>query len=105
LHQSIFLPGYASTLPKLPVPPLQQTIDKFLRLAQPLVTPDQFAHTKQVRVGIEVFISSDNHLQLTKEFVVNGDGLQLQSLLEDRAKQMPNWVNQRYDDHDCHISI
>ena len=36
------------SLPRLPVPPLQQTMDKYLRTVRPLVTDNEFAHTQQV---------------------------------------------------------
>ena len=37
------------SLPHLPVPPLQQTMDKYLRSVRPLVTDEEFASTQEVR--------------------------------------------------------
>ena len=36
------------SLPRLPVPPLQQTVDKYLRTVRPLVTDEEFANTQEV---------------------------------------------------------
>ncbi len=35
-------------LPKLPVPPLRQTLTKFLAFAKPLVSTDEFKETEKV---------------------------------------------------------
>ncbi|GLH09742.1 Choline O-acetyltransferase-like Protein [Gryllus bimaculatus] len=66
-----------SDLPPLPVPPLQVTLDKFLRSARPLVTPEEFQTTQD----------------LVKQFsAAGGCGPKLQKLLEEKAKTTRNWL-------------
>ena len=36
------------TLPRLPVPPLQQTLDKFLLSVKPILSEDEFQHAEKV---------------------------------------------------------
>ena len=38
------------SLPHLPVPPLEQTMEKYLQTVRPLLTQDQFANTQKVGV-------------------------------------------------------
>ncbi|XP_045459314.1 carnitine O-acetyltransferase-like [Melitaea cinxia] len=64
-------------LPKLPVPKLGDTLNKFLVTAQPFLNDTEFATTKT----------------LVKEFE-NGVGQKLQSLLEKRATQHQNWLEE-----------
>ena len=68
---------YQSLLPKLPVPPLQQSLQKYLKAARPLVNDKEFEKTSRV---VEEF---------RKE---NGIGKDLQGMLEERAKLQDNWV-------------
>ena len=44
------------SLPKLPVPPLQQTLDKYLRTCKPLLTEEEYANTEQVDFVISFWI-------------------------------------------------
>lgn len=37
-------------LPRLPVPPLQQTLDKYLKTIKPITSEVEFNHTQQVGV-------------------------------------------------------
>ena len=40
------------SLPKLPVPPLDQTLQKYLRSVRPLLTDDEYANTQKVIIYI-----------------------------------------------------
>ena len=66
---------YQSSLPKLPVPPLHQSLEKYLKAVRPLVNDEEFKKTSK---AVEEF--------------GNGTGLQLQKALEERAKTQENWV-------------
>uniref|UniRef100_A0A4D5R9U8 Carnitine O-acetyltransferase n=1 Tax=Scolopendra viridis TaxID=118503 RepID=A0A4D5R9U8_SCOVI len=69
----------ATDLPKLPVPPLQQTLQKYLRTVKPVVTEDEFQQTEA----------------LVKEFgSPKGPGEKLQKLLEMKAKTTENWLSE-----------
>ena len=68
---------YQSTLPKLPVPPLQQTLKKYLKAVRPLVNDEEFENTSKV---VEEFGKK------------NGIGETLQKALEERANLHDNWV-------------
>ena len=69
---------YQSSLPKLPVPPLQQSLQKYLKAVQPLVNDEEFKNT----------------CKAVEEFgMKNGTGEKLQKALEDRAKIRDNWVS------------
>ena len=37
-----------AALPRFPVAPLDQTLDKYLRTARPLLTDEEYKHTEQV---------------------------------------------------------
>ena len=68
---------HQSSLPKLPVPPIQQSLQKYLKAMQPLVNNDEYQKT----------------LLAVKEFgKPNGIGEKLQRKLEERAKTHDNWV-------------
>lgn len=70
---------YQSTLPKLPVPSLEETAKRYLRSVQPLQTPAEHSHTTT----------------LVHEFIQpNGLGQVLQKRLEERAQTHPNWLEE-----------
>jgi len=62
-------------LPKLPVPPLEQTLNRYLETLQPILTDDQMQNTKQIVESFKV-----------------KEGPKLQQLLEEKAKD-PDTVN------------
>lgn len=64
-------------LPRLPVPALDQTLDKYLKSVRPLLTDEEFNNTKQI----------------VQEFSKN-PGPKLQTLLEQRASQEENWLSE-----------
>ena len=66
-----------SILPRLPVPSLQQTIDKFLLTAKPHVTDAEFAATTELA---RKFASKD------------GIATKLQNLLIEKAQNSENWL-------------
>ncbi|XP_034290647.1 choline O-acetyltransferase [Pantherophis guttatus] len=70
-------------LPKLPVPPLQQTLDRYLQCMKHLVTEEQYKKTKTL---VEKFGAPGNQ------------GEFLQKKLLERHEQMENWVLQYWLD-------
>jgi carnitine O-acetyltransferase len=77
---------YQKDLPRLPVPPLQETASRYLLSVQPLLTEAQFAETSR---KVEDFISP------------GGLGPQLQARLEEFASnpKVPNWLAETWDDY------
>uniref|UniRef100_A0A452IM35 Carnitine O-acetyltransferase n=1 Tax=Gopherus agassizii TaxID=38772 RepID=A0A452IM35_9SAUR len=65
-------------LPHLPVPPLQQTLDRYLLALQPIISEEEWTHTKG----------------LVDEFrKPGGVGERLQKGLERRARKTENWLS------------
>ncbi|XP_055896071.1 carnitine O-acetyltransferase-like isoform X2 [Biomphalaria glabrata] len=64
------------SLPKLPVPQLEQTLKKYLETCRPLLTDDQYKATEQI----------------VHEFQIT-EGPVLQKLLEERAAKHLNWLS------------
>lgn len=67
-------------LPKVPVPPLKQTLDMYLKCVQHLVNEDQFLKTKAF---VEKFGAP------------GGAGEILQKKLLERRDKMDNWVKKK----------
>lgn len=71
--------AHQDSLPRLPVPPLQQSLDHYLKALQPIVSQEEWAQTKQ----------------LVEEFQTSGGvGERLQKGLECRAKKSENWLSE-----------
>ena len=71
------------SLPRLPVPDLQETMHKYLKSARPLVSPEEFATTEN----------------LINEFIKpGGDGEKLQKKLLERAAKKENWMTEWWVD-------
>lgn len=66
------------SLPRLPVPPLQQTMDKYLQAVKPLVDEDDYNNTKAI---VDEFRKS------------GGVGEKLHEKLLEKAKITDNWVS------------
>uniref|UniRef100_A0A674K108 Carnitine O-acetyltransferase-like n=1 Tax=Terrapene triunguis TaxID=2587831 RepID=A0A674K108_9SAUR len=65
-------------LPRQPVPPLAQTLERYLRSLEVLVTPEELEETRE----------------LVQEFgAPGGEGERLQAQLERRAARMENWLS------------
>ena len=71
------------SLPRLPVPPLQQTMEKYLLSVKPLLTEDEYACTREV---VDDFRKP------------GGIGEALQDKLVSRANKMENWLAEWWDD-------
>ena len=71
------------SLPRLPVPPLQQTMEKYLLSVRPLLTDEEFACTK---AAVDDFRKPD------------GIGELLQEKLVSRSNKMENWLVDWWDD-------
>ncbi|XP_010019209.1 PREDICTED: carnitine O-acetyltransferase [Nestor notabilis] len=69
---------HQEALPHLPVPPLQQTLERYLLALQPIVSEEELNHTQE----------------LVAEFCKPGGvGERLQKGLERRAKKTENWLS------------
>lgn len=68
---------HQSSLPRLPVPPLKDTLDRYLKSLKPLLTPVEFDNTKEV---VEKFGEP------------GGIGEHLTEKLHERAAQRESWV-------------
>lgn len=73
---------YQNELPKLPVPTLQETTDKYIKSVEPFLSADQLATTKK---NVSAFL--------------NKEGPQLQDKLVSFAKTQDNWLAAWWDDY------
>ncbi|XP_028571917.2 carnitine O-acetyltransferase isoform X1 [Podarcis muralis] len=76
------LPGrylaHQESLPCLPIPPLQQTLDRYLSALQPIISEEELSHTRE----------------LVQDFLKQGGvGERLQKGLERRARKHENWLS------------
>lgn len=65
-----------AALPKFPVAPLDQTLDKYLKTLKPLLTEEEYANTEKIVAKFQ-----------------KGVGLVLQAKLEEKAKTETNWLS------------
>uniref|UniRef100_A0A8C2KWD5 Carnitine O-acetyltransferase n=1 Tax=Cyprinus carpio TaxID=7962 RepID=A0A8C2KWD5_CYPCA len=82
---------HQESLPKLPVPPLQQTCSRYLASLEPLISAEEMTHTRE----------------LMDEFLrPGGIGERLQKSLERRARKTENWVRKKHALHyNCTLSL
>ncbi|KAG6810063.1 hypothetical protein H0H92_013519 [Tricholoma furcatifolium] len=74
---------YQQSLPSLPVPPLQSTIQKYIETVEPLLTPAQLARTKTSAA----------------EFLASPQAATLQARLQERADAVgDNWLSAWWND-------
>ncbi|GLD99250.1 hypothetical protein PINS_up007968 [Pythium insidiosum] len=71
---------FQDELPPLPLPPLEQTIERYIKSCEPLLTPQELEHTKAV----------------CHDFV-HGVGPQLQEVLQERAASERNWIEEWWE--------
>ncbi|CAK4102778.1 unnamed protein product [Aphanomyces euteiches] len=71
---------YQDELPSLPLPSLEQTLEAYIKSAEPLLTPAELEHTKGV----------------CHDFL-HGIGPQLQAILEERAGSERNWLEEWWE--------
>lgn len=76
---------YEDSLPKLPVPTLQETAKRYLRSVKPLLSSQEYTHTEN---AVSTFVASD------------GFGQELQRRLTARRDQsgMANWIYEWWND-------
>ena len=70
-------------LPSLPVPPLEQTLSKYINTLEPILFDSEYAQTKRV---VADFMKP------------GGVGEQLQRKLEEKASKSDNWLAEWWDD-------
>uniref|UniRef100_K3WLZ3 Choline/carnitine acyltransferase domain-containing protein n=1 Tax=Globisporangium ultimum (strain ATCC 200006 / CBS 805.95 / DAOM BR144) TaxID=431595 RepID=K3WLZ3_GLOUD len=71
---------YQDELPSLPLPSLEETLTKYVKSVEPLLTAQELEHTKAV----------------CHDFL-NGVGPQLQSILQERADSERNWLEEWWE--------
>ncbi|XP_061586746.1 carnitine O-acetyltransferase-like [Cololabis saira] len=79
-------------LPKLPVPPLKQTCERYLAALEPIVSKEELEHTER----------------LVQEFLHGGVGQRLQKGLERRARKTENWLTEWWTQSaylDCRMPV
>ncbi|KAJ7195467.1 acyltransferase ChoActase/COT/CPT, partial [Mycena pura] len=76
--------AFQASLPRLPVPPVASTAQKYLETARPHLTPDEYAHTE---AAVQAFLASPHSAELQKR-------------LEARAAEpgMLNWLSDWWND-------
>ena len=65
-------------MPKLPVPDLELTLEKYLRCIKPIISSENYRKTELI---VKEFLSP------------NGNGSNLQKILIEKYQNVDNWVN------------
>ncbi|RLN32746.1 hypothetical protein BBJ28_00001957 [Nothophytophthora sp. Chile5] len=71
---------FQDELPPLPLPPLEQTLEQYVKSCEPLLTTSELEHTKAV----------------CHDFL-HGVGPQLQAILQERADTERNWIEEWWE--------
>ncbi|TMW62458.1 hypothetical protein Poli38472_005076 [Pythium oligandrum] len=71
---------YQDELPPLPLPPLEQTLERYIKSCEPLLSEQELEHTKAV----------------CHDFL-HGVGPQLQAILQERADSERNWIEEWWE--------
>ncbi|XP_052388389.1 carnitine O-acetyltransferase [Carassius gibelio] len=78
MHRAALRPAHSSSVPPQPVPPLPQTLQRYLTALEPLLPPDELEHTRRI---------------VQKFGCPGGLGERLQRELVNRAKHSHNWIS------------
>jgi len=79
---SVALFPHQDDLPPLPLPELSDTLQRYLRSVEPLLTADEYAHTSAV---------------VTEFGREGGEGEALQAFLEEKASNERNWMEEWWE--------
>lgn len=78
--------GFDELLPSLPLPELQDTMERYYASLVPFGTPEELAQSRKI---IEEF--------------KNGIGVKLHAVLKERAANMKNWLGTWWEDYGYHL--
>ncbi|XP_046356169.2 peroxisomal carnitine O-octanoyltransferase-like isoform X1 [Haliotis rufescens] len=73
---------YTDELPSLPIPPLKQTLDKYLESTKPFVTDEEYGETERIVREFEAGLGKELHLKLSE-----------------KAKYKRNWLEKWWEDY------
>lgn len=94
-----FLKNQSSSLPRMPVPPLKQTMEIYLKYVYVQVYYYVISNCASNFRSAKPFLSEEEYQateNVTKEFsAAGGCGEKLQKLLEERAAKLDNWVGEK----------
>jgi len=84
--------AHQSKLPKLPIPPIRDTCERYLRALAPLQDEKEHAATKKaVQDFLDGATDEDNE---DREFVGEGEGIKLDRMLREYAKDKDSYIEE-----------